>query len=138
MPTVFISHANTDNDIVDHIRKILFLTDIQTLVAEYDERPGEDLWDKIQSMIEKSYYIILLLTFSGNESTWVQREIAMAKALNKKFIPIVEDGVHDSIPDFLKPMEYIPYTAENLLECLERLGFRLRALKNSDLGFSMT
>jgi len=134
---VFISHSQEDNWFVEHLNKMLFLLDIEALVAEYKEEAGGELWDKIERMIGKSYVVIILLTINGIKSEWVNREITMAKTLGKKLIPIVESGVKDEIALPLKGLEYIPFLKENPIETLEKICFRLRDMKKNDLGFSM-
>lgn len=137
MCRVFISHSQEDNWFVEHLNKMLFLLDIEALVAEYKEEAGGELWDKIERMIGKSYVVIILLTINGIKSEWVNREITMAKTLGKKLIPIVESGVKDEIALPLKGLEYIPFLKENPIETLEKICFRLRDMKKNDLGFSM-
>ena len=116
---------------------MIFLLDIEVFVAEYKQEAGTDLWEKIQRMIEKSYVVIPLLTISGVKSEWVQREVTMARTLDKKFIPVVESAVSDKIPIPLKGLEYIPFSKENMIETIEKICFQLRELKKKDLGFSM-
>jgi len=107
------------------------------MIAEYKPDAGKDLWDKIQHMIEESYIVLVVLTASGIESEWVNREITIAKTLNKKFIPVVEPIVKERIPDPLRGKEYIPFDNNNQIETLEKIAFQLKDLKKNDLGFSM-
>lgn len=105
-------------------------------MAEYSPEAGKELWDKVRDMIEKSYIVIPILTVNGIESEWVQREITIARTLNKKFIPIVEGIVKDRIPDPLKGREYIPFSKEDNIETLEKIVFQLKDLKRNDIGFA--
>ena len=136
MCRVFLSHSEKDVDFVQHLRRLLFLIDIECNVAETEPRAGTELWEKIQRMIEESYYVIVLLTVDGIESEWVQREITMAKTLKKKFVPIVDKIVKDAIPDPLKDKEFIPYDKGNILDTLERVVFQMRDYKKNDIGFA--
>jgi hypothetical protein len=136
MCRVFLSHSEKDADFIEHLRRLLFLIDIDCNIAEYEPRAGAELWEKIQRMIEESYFVIVLLTNDGIESEWVQREITMAKTLKKKFVPIVDKIVKDSIPDPLKDKEFIPYDKDNILGTLERVVFQMRDYKKSDIGFA--
>jgi len=116
---------------------MIFLLDVEVFVAEYKPEAGTELWEKIQRMIEKSYVVIVLLTINGVRSKWVNQEVAMAKTLDKKFIPIVESAIKDEIPIPLRDLEYVPFLKENPIETIEKVCFRLRDLKKNDLGFSM-
>jgi hypothetical protein len=113
-----------------------FLLDIECLVAEYRQKAGTELWEKIQGMIEKSYVVIPILTVNGVKSDWVNKEITMAKTLNKKFIPIVENVVKDDIPDVLKGKEYVPYVTDNYAETLIKVTLQLKDMKRNDVGFA--
>lgn len=113
-----------------------FLLDIECFVAEYEQHAGTELWDKIQSMIEKSYVVIPVLTVNGIESQWVQKEITMAKTLGKKFIPIVESIVRDDVPDILKGKEYVPYNASDITETIMKMVLQLKDMKRNDIGFA--
>jgi len=133
---IFISHSEKDENFVEHIRRLSHLIDVECLIAEYKPEAGRDLWEKIQYMIEQSYYVIPILTVNGVESDWVQREITMAKTLDKKFIPVVEEIVKDKVPDPLKGKEFIPYDKDNILETLEKIVLQLKDYKRSDIGFA--
>lgn len=133
---VFISHSEKDNKFVQHIHTACFLIDVECLVAEYKQQAGAELWDKIQNMIEKSYVVIPILTVNGIESEWVQKEITMAKTLDKKFIPVVQDIVGDNIPDVLKGKEYISYNENDPTETIMKIALQLKEMKRNDIGFA--
>lgn len=105
-------------------------------MAEYKQQAGAELWDKIQNMIEKSYVVIPILTVNGIESEWVQKEITMAKTLDKKFIPVVQDIVGDNIPDVLKGKEYISYNENDPTETIMKIALQLKEMKRNDIGFA--
>lgn len=133
---IFVSHSEEDSQFVKYIDTLCLLLDIECHVAEYRQEAGTDLWDKIQNMIEKSYIVVPILTVNGIKSEWVKKEITMAKTLNKKFIPIVQDIVKKDIPDVLFGKEYIPYDADNPIETLLKIALQLREMKRSDIGFA--
>jgi len=136
MCRVFISHSEEDNEFVEHIRRLLFLIDVECLIAEREPEAGKGLWEKIQRMIEDSYFIIPILTVSGIESDWVIREITMAKTLKKKFIPVVDRVIKENLPDPLKGKEFIPYETDALIDTLEKIVFQVREYKKNDIGFA--
>lgn len=136
MCRVFISHSEKDNKFVEHVHTACFLLDIECEVAEYKPQAGNELWNKIKSMIERSYIVIPVLTVDGVQSDWVKREITMAKTLDKKIIPIVQDIVKDDIPEVLKGKEYIHYNVDDPCETIMKIALRLRDLKRNDIGFA--
>ena len=136
MCRIFISHSEKDGLFVEHIKRLSNLIDVECLIAEYEPKAGAELWEKIQRMIEQSYFIIPILTVNGVESDWVKREIIMAKTLGKKFIPVVEKIVEDKVPEPLKGKEYIPFNKNNILETLEKIVFQLKDHKRNDIGFA--
>lgn len=136
MCRVFISHSEKDSKFVEYLGTACFLLDIECLVAEYRPQAGTELWDKVQSMIEKSYVVIPILTANGVESEWVKKEITMAKTLGKKFIPVVQSIVKENVPDVLKGKEYIPYNEGDLLETIMKIGLQLKDMKRNDIGFA--
>lgn len=133
---IFVSHSEEDDQFVRYIDTICSLLDIECHIAEYKQQPGTELWDKIQNMIEKSYVVVPVLTVSGVKSEWVRKEITMAKTLNKKFIPVVQDLVKKDIPDVLLGKEYIPYDTNNPTETLLKIALQLREMKRNDIGFA--
>lgn len=136
MCRIFISHSEKDELFVEHIRRLSHLIDVECLIAEHKLEAGTELWEKIRRMIDQSYFIIPILTVNGIESDWVQREITMAKTLDKKFIPVVEEIVKDKIPDPLKGKEFIIFDKDNILETLEKIVIQLKDYKKNDLGFA--
>jgi hypothetical protein len=133
---VFISHSEKDSTFVKYVNTACFLLDIECLIAEYKPQAGGELWEKIQNMIERSYVVIPILTVNGVGSDWVQKEITIAKTLNKKFIPVVQSIVKENIPDVLKGKEYIPYEEENQTETIMKIALQLKEMKRNDIGFA--
>jgi hypothetical protein len=136
MCRVFISHSEEDKDFVEHLRRLLYLIDIECLIAEYEPKAGTELWEKIQRMIEDSYYVIFLLTINGVKSEWVRREVTIAKTLKKKFVPVVDKLVKEAVPEPIKEKEFIPFDKENVLDTLEKIVFQMRDYKKNDIGFA--
>lgn len=136
MCRVFISHSEADSKFVQHLHTICFLLEIECLVAEYKQEAGTELWDKIQNMVERSFVVIPILTVNGVKSEWVQKEITMAKTLDRKFIPVVQELVKNDIPDVIKGKEYVPYNVNDQAETLLKIALQLKEMKRSDIGFA--
>ena len=89
---VFIGHSNKDKQYANN-----FFVCVQKIVpffpymAEYYPNLGENYKDRIMMQLERSTFIIFLLTENGINSQWVNQEIGYAYALRKKNkgIPIV-------------------------------------------------
>jgi hypothetical protein len=95
--------------------------DIECLVAKHQKEAGEELWDKISPMIEKSTRVLVLYTCYAPQSKWMEREMHIARTFKKKFIPVKEDNVE--LPSVLKgeDREYIPFRRNDPITSLSEI-----------------
>ena len=119
--SVFISYPDEDKYYKNVIYNLLVLMDIECLVAEHQKNAGEELWDKISSMIKYSTRVLLLYTSYAPNSEWMKREIAIARTLRKKFIPVKENDVVLPSPVRGEDREYIPFKREDFVYTLQRI-----------------
>ena len=119
--SVFISYPDEDKYHKDVIYNVLVLMDIECLVAEHQKNAGEELWDKISSMINFSTRVLLLYTCYAPNSEWMRREIAIARTFQKRFIPVKENGVALPAPVRGEDREHIPFKREDFVYTLQRI-----------------
>jgi hypothetical protein len=110
MFTVFTSHSTGDQEIVRHFASSLQLAGVNVYVSEWSPEPGRGLAEKIQSQIDASDCVLILLTKEGGRSLSVGQEIGYAKG-KKPIIPIVEKGTDVGV--LLQGLEYIPFDRTN-------------------------
>jgi hypothetical protein len=104
---VFISHSTKDIKIVDKFVDKLKSIGIEPYVAESDIQPGTILWEKVESNIKNSNCVLAIITKDGSRSKMVHQEIAAAKAIKIRVVPIVEKGV--DLKGVLAGREYIVF-----------------------------
>ncbi|MCK6578907.1 MAG: toll/interleukin-1 receptor domain-containing protein [Anaerolineae bacterium] len=93
---IFISYSRKDVAAMARVRDSLRA---EGLSVWTDERlvPGTPEWEReIESAIKSSGGVIVLLSASANESTWVRREIAFAEAFSKRIFPVLVGGDEQS------------------------------------------
>jgi hypothetical protein len=107
--------------------KSLIEPKIETYVAVMDPQPGKPLWDKIETSIKGSNYLVVIMTKNGARSKMVQSEIATAKALKIPVIPIIEQGVE--LNGILAGIEYISIDNNHPGQALKEASVYLSKLK---------
>jgi len=119
--SVFISYSDEDKNYKDVTLAFLTFMDVTCNVAEHQRTAGEELWDKIGEMIKSSTRVLLLYTRFAPTSNWIKREIAIARTLRKKFIPVKEEDVE--LPAHVRgeDREYIPFKRRDFIFTLEKI-----------------
>lgn len=133
MYKVFISHNNKDAEFVQRICKILNNIYIKCYIYEFFPEYGEYIPETIKKIIKDCRTVIILLTKDGVQSQWVNQEMGMAFALDRRIIPIVEKNVE--IKGFVELRQYIDYEKNNPDDeeyTIYRLITRLRELHPTD------
>lgn len=92
--------------------------DVTCHVAKHQKEAGEELWDKISQMINASARVLLLYTHYAPSSTWIKREIAIARTFKKRFIPVKEEGVELPGPVRGEDREYIQFKRDDFISTL--------------------
>jgi hypothetical protein len=124
---VFLSHSSADAKWVTWIAGNAQQVGIEIYLYEYDPQPGRLLSDKIETAIQSSDALVVLLTAHSELSAYVQQEVGYAKALKKVVVPLVQPGVSDEKLAMLQGIEYIKFDFQNpqpglatLLEYLQK------------------
>jgi hypothetical protein len=103
---VFISYSTKDLQTVNIVRSMLSTTAVEVFVAEYNVAPGAPLAQVIINEIKACDLFILLWSHNSRTSEWVPQEIGIAKAENKKIIPVL---LHPGLPlpGFISDLKYL-------------------------------
>lgn len=117
--SVFISFPDEDKYYKDTLLNFLACMDIDCFVAEHQKSAGEELWDKISSMIKVSTRVLLLYTRHSPNSEWMRREITIARTFQKRFIPVRENGVELPAAVRGEDREYIPFKRDDFAYTLQ-------------------
>lgn len=122
---VFISYSTKDFDTVEKVRKNLDLPNVEVFIAEYSIEPGKSLSNEIMKAIKECNLFVLLWSPKSKYSEWVTQEIGIAKAENKKIVPIVlKEGM--KLPGFIKDLKYLslPNSPEKTINWLKEHIFK--------------
>jgi hypothetical protein len=108
MANVFISYVRSDAVEARQLVNALQACNLFGWDAA-DIAPGEDFSSAVQSALERSSALIVLLSPRTLDSEWVQFEIGAAKALDKKIIPIIISGDYfeEQYPEILPNRNWI-------------------------------
>lgn len=102
--TVFMIYSQKDAHKVFLIKKYLEENDINVLIDEEVINIGDDIKKAINSNIENSNKILVILSKSTSNSSWVTKEIEIAVNKNKNIYPIVIEETE--IPIQIKHKKY--------------------------------
>lgn len=125
---LFLSHATQDSIFVDVIRQRLEPLNVKVYGAEFDNKAGANLLEKVRSEIRSSDWIVVLLTNAGHASVYVHQEIGFALAEKKLVIPIVTPEIARENLGMLNGTEYIVYDAADPDSAFHQLTQRIDEL----------
>jgi sugar-specific transcriptional regulator TrmB len=111
---VFISYAHSDSDskekLLKNFQKVLpTLSPDQSPKVFLDSSAvtlGDDIREKIRDAIQECSVCVVLWTPQAAASDWVQYELAMADALEKRIL-FVKEATAPEVPQSLKEHEVI-------------------------------
>ena len=112
--TVFISYAHEDEELARKIAYDLDQRGIKVWIDFREIKIGDSLTAKISEGIRQADYVLVLLTKSSVESTWVTREVQAAfqkdsASAERVLIPAVYGDVQ--LPPFLQDLRYADFSA---------------------------
>lgn len=111
----FISHSSVDKKFVRRLAKDLTQHNINVWVDENSIKAGQNIADKIQSGIDESDFLIILLTSKSVQSGWVRTEwqtkfFDQVSRGNIAVIPALLEKCE--VPAFLRGIKYADFTDE--------------------------
>jgi hypothetical protein len=127
---VFLSHSSKDIDLVATLHDRVRGVGIDLYLAEHDVRPGALLSTKVQSAIERSHAVIVLLTEAAANSAYVQQEIGYALRCDRPVVPLVEAGLPVGSLAMLQGREFIPLNPADPVKGFEDAEKYLERLKD--------
>lgn len=106
----FLSHASADNPLATKIFRRLRDQAVSVWFDRFELRPGDSLLQKIAAGIERSDFLLVLVTPASVDSKWVQEEVAIARTMEingggPTVIPIVARGC--TVPAILAAKIYV-------------------------------
>ena len=109
-PQVFIGYAFKDKSFAHKLAKDLKENGLRVWMAEDEIRPGDSIAKKIEEGLQKSGYLVALLSEASLESRWAQEEFKMALFREKKgkwprVIPVLLESVET--PPYIRDKLYV-------------------------------
>lgn len=130
---VFVSYSHLDTNQMKLISK--YLTKQHNIKLWSDEKltPGSDFWQStIQTAIEDSKCLLVLLSPNAKQSIWVQREISYATLYDKKLFPVLIKGdAKESITLVTTTAHYIDLRGSRLRRGLPELANAIKLYLNT-------
>ena len=105
---VFLSYRSTDRDFARRLAGDLDRASIRTWLDEHDLRVGDDL-GAIASAIRASDCLVVILTQAVADSPWVRDEVALARSLGIKVLPLPLEEVRGLWIDGLSSVAYADF-----------------------------
>lgn len=103
---IFVSYSTKDISVVNVVKSMLVGSPVELFVAEYSVLPGRTLAPPIIAAIKQSDLFILLWSKNSASSEWMPQEIGIAKAANKRIIPVVLQS-DLKLPGFISDLKYL-------------------------------
>ncbi len=126
---VFISYANKDKNKVDILENLLkgnlFFN---AVVIANSRQPQKSLAEKVKKGIQKSEYIIPILTENSINTQWINQEIGYAEAKDKKIIAIIQKDIVKKLKGFIHDKNDLPYQFSGKTERSKNIFFKKQAI----------
>ena len=130
---LFLSHATVDAALVNLVTTRLVPLGVTVYAAEYDNKAGADVHEKVRAEIRVCDLMVVLLTRAGHASVYVQQEIGFGLAEGKIVIPIVTPEVEKANLGMLADTEYIVYNEIEPASGLHLLSQRIEELSRQHI-----
>jgi formylglycine-generating enzyme required for sulfatase activity len=89
---LFLSYSRRDSDAMHQVQEALREAGLSVWTDEGLE-PGTQSWkDAIAEAVKQAYALVVLLSPSSSQSTWVKNEVGFAQTLNKRIFPVLIAG----------------------------------------------
>lgn len=107
MTDVFISHAASEINLANFLKRHLEAEGHSVYVAALDVKPGEMWMPTILENLKSSQWILCLASRNACASPWVMQEMGAAIGSNKKLVPIVWDQSPGELPAWMRQYQAV-------------------------------
>jgi tetratricopeptide (TPR) repeat protein len=89
MRRAFVSHSTADDSFVAEMESFLRAAGFDDVFNDVHAiKPDEQLWPRIEKGITDCNAFVVVITAAATNSEWVKREVALARRLGKRVIPV--------------------------------------------------
>jgi hypothetical protein len=115
MSSVFISYSHKDKEFVRRLVSDLNLFGVNVLIDEQVLKIGDSLIEKLRATIDRTEYVVAVLSNHSIDSPWVRKELDIAmnqeiEGSKVKVLPLLIS--HVDLPGFLKGKVYADFRDE--------------------------
>lgn len=107
MADVFVSHAASEFNLANFLKRHLEAEGHSVYVAALDLKPGEMWMPAILENLKSSQWILCLASRNACASPWVMQEMGAAIGSNKKLVPIVWDQSPGELPAWMRQFQAV-------------------------------
>lgn len=126
---VFISYSGANLELINKVAKSIG-ENVQPLFWEKDKEPGEHDWETIFGLIDKSEYVLVVITGATVKRAFaVGQEVGYAKKSQKKILPFLSKSVKASDIGFLKDIIAVHLDEKNPEKSIEELKEAVKKIK---------
>jgi hypothetical protein len=125
---IFLSHNTQDRAWGEWLMRSTAAHGIKPYLAEHDVQAGAVLAKKIESALDASAAVVVLITDKSVNSQYVHQEIGYARKAKKLIIPVVQSGITGEQLGMLQGLEYIPFDFDSPHEGYRSLTAALQDL----------
>ena len=117
--TIFISHSSIDKPFVKRLEQELSQDiNLKFWIDENEILVGDDFQKSITKTLEKSDFLLLIISDNSTKSSWVNFEVSqfIGFANGKNIIPIIiskGEKFSEPIDNLVKRLKYLDFTEEN-------------------------
>ena len=132
---VFLSHSSADYNLARYIAENSQRVEVEIYMCEHDVQPGRQLSDKVKSEIDRADCLLVLLSASSQQSTYVHQEVGYAEGCKKPIVPIVCPVFDTAKLSMLQGREYIYYDFLNPQSAIRSMQvFFVQAKKDKSIA----
>lgn len=129
-PKIFLSYSHKDQDTAKKIVNMLRKANLNVWFDENEIQVGDSFTDKIDQAIDKSNYILPIISNNSVKSKQLNREIGIAIKEKKKILPILIENVNP--PEQISSIKYANFGIDynqGLNDLLKALSADIKAYK---------
>jgi hypothetical protein len=134
-PDLFLSHSSRDKNFVRELAEDLTFCEVDVWLDEWEISPGDSLHDALESALEKSRFVAIVLGDNFADSRWARDEMKQAMSRERRsnqtsVLPLLVGK--SEMPAFLEDKVYIDFR-KSYFTALARLAGTVHKVSRKSL-----
>jgi TIR domain len=113
MTDVFVSYSTADLRLAEFLQRHLQSEGLSVFLASTSLMPGQKWPQEILNALNNARWVLFLASRAACQSPWVQQELGVALARNKKLVPIVWDMAPRDLPGWVAHFQPVDLRGAN-------------------------